>query len=60
VTDPAERASRLKVLAQGWSDTETSVEWARQNLSGTDKTASYAQAGYNLAHHNPQAALKAA
>jgi len=58
VTDPAERASRLRVLAQGWSNAETSVEWARQNLSGTDKTAFYAQVGYNLAHQNPQAALQ--
>jgi len=38
VTDPVERASRLKVLAQGWSNPETSVEWARQNLTGEDKT----------------------
>src|SRR5205814_3069141 len=58
VADPVERASRLKVLAQGWSNAETSVEWARQNLSGADKTAFYAQVGYNLAHQNPQAALQ--
>ena len=58
VADPAERASRLRVLAQGWSNSETSVEWARQNLSGADKTAFYRQVGYNLAHQNPQAALQ--
>jgi len=58
VTDPAERASRLTVLAQAWSDSQTAVEWARQNLNGADKTAFYAQAGYNLAHQNPQAALQ--
>jgi len=58
VTDPAERASRLKVLAQGWSNPDISVEWARQNLSGADKTAFYSQVGYNLAHQNPQAALQ--
>ncbi len=58
VTDPAERASRLKVLAQGWSNPEISAEWARQNLSGADKTAFYSQVGYNLAHQNPQAALQ--
>src|SRR6266511_1351123 len=58
VTDPAERASRLKVLAQGWSNPETSAEWARQNLNDADKTAFYSQVGYNLAHENPQAALQ--
>ncbi len=58
VGDPEERASRLRMLAQGWSDTERSVEWARQNLSGTDKTAFYAQVGYNLAHQNPESALQ--
>jgi len=58
VADTAERASRLKVLAQGWPDPETSAEWARQNLSGADKTAFYSQLGYNLAHQNPQAALR--
>ena len=58
VTDPAERASRLRVLAQGWSNPETSAEWARQNLSGADKTAFYSQVSYNLAHQNPQAALQ--
>jgi len=58
VADPAERASRLKVLAQGWSDPATSAEWARQNLTGPDKTAFYAQVGYNLAEQNPQAALQ--
>jgi RNA polymerase sigma factor (sigma-70 family) len=58
VTDPDERASRLRVLAQGWSNPETSTEWARQNLSGADKTAFYSQVGYNLAHQNPQAGLQ--
>jgi RNA polymerase sigma factor (sigma-70 family) len=58
VADPVERASRLKVVAQGWSDTETAVEWARQNLSGADKTAFYSQVGYNLAHQNPQTAFE--
>jgi len=58
VSDPAERASRLRVLAQGWSNTETSTEWARQNLTGADKTAFYAQVGYNLAHQSPDAALR--
>jgi RNA polymerase sigma factor (sigma-70 family) len=58
VADPAERGSRLKVLAQGWSDPATSAEWARQNLNGPDKTAFYAQVGYNLAEQNPQAALQ--
>ena len=58
VTDPAERASRLRVLAQGWSNPETSAEWARQNLTGADKTAFYAQEGYNLAHQNPDAGFR--
>jgi len=58
VTDPAERASRLRVLAQGWSNPETSAEWARQNLTGADKTAFYAQVGYNLAHQNPDAGFR--
>jgi RNA polymerase sigma factor (sigma-70 family) len=58
VTDPEERASRLKVLAQGWSNPETSVEWARHNLTGSDKAAFYSQVGYNLAHQNPRAALQ--
>src|SRR5436309_1583835 len=58
VADPAERASRLKLLAQGWSNAENSVDWARQNLSGTDKTAFYSQVGYNLVHQNPEAALQ--
>jgi hypothetical protein len=56
--DTAGRASRLKVLAQGWPDPETSAEWARQNLSGADKTAFYSQVGYNLAHENPEAAFR--
>jgi hypothetical protein len=56
--DNAERASRLKILAQGWPDPETSTEWARQNLSGADKTAFYSQVGYRLAHRNTQAALR--
>ena len=46
------------MLAQGWSNTETSTEWARQNLTGADKTAFYAQVGYNLAHQSPDAALR--
>jgi hypothetical protein len=58
VSDPTERASRLRMLAQGWSNPETSAEWARQNLTGTDKTAFYAQVGYNLAHQSPDAALR--
>jgi RNA polymerase sigma factor (sigma-70 family) len=58
VTDPAERASRLKLLAQGWSNSETSATWARENLSGSDRTTFYAQVGYNLAEQNPQAALQ--
>jgi len=55
---PAERVSRLKTLAQGWSDPETAAEWARQNLSGAEKRAFYSQVGYRLAHQNPQAALQ--
>jgi RNA polymerase sigma factor (sigma-70 family) len=58
VSDPVERASRLRVLAQGWSNSETSAEWARQNLTGPDKTAFYSQVGYNLAHQSPDAALR--
>jgi hypothetical protein len=58
IAHPAERVSRLKALAQGWPDPETSAEWARQNLSGADKAAFYSQVGYNLAHRNPQAALQ--
>jgi hypothetical protein len=46
----------LRTLAQGWSNPEASAEWARQNLSGSDKTAFYSQVGYQLAHENPQAA----
>src|SRR5207244_8542385 len=34
VTDAAERASRLRLLAQGWPSAETSAQWARQNLTG--------------------------
>ena len=58
VTDPAERTSRLKLLAQGWSNSETSAAWARENLTGSDRTTFYAQVGYNLAEQNPQAALQ--
>ena len=58
VTDPAERTSRLKLLAQGWPNSEISAAWARENLSGTDRTTFYAQVGYNLAEQNPQAALQ--
>jgi hypothetical protein len=46
------------LLAQGWSDTEAAVQWARQSLSGTDKMGFYAQIGYNLAHQNPQEAFQ--
>jgi RNA polymerase sigma factor (sigma-70 family) len=56
--DPTQRASRLMLLAQGWSDTEAAVEWARQNLGRADKTAFYGQIGYNLAHQNPEIALQ--
>jgi hypothetical protein len=58
VTDPTERASRLRALAQGWPDHETAAEWARQNLSGADKAVFYSQVGYWLAQQNPQAALE--
>jgi len=58
VTDPAERTSRLKLLAQGWPNSEISAAWARENLSGSDRTTFYAQVGYNLAEQNPQAALQ--
>jgi RNA polymerase sigma-70 factor (ECF subfamily) len=57
--NPSDRASRLMLLAQGWSDTEAAFQWAQQNLSGTDKEAFYGQIGYNLAHQNPQEALQA-
>src|SRR5262249_12668989 len=49
----SDRASRLMLLAQGWSDTDAAYQWARQNLSGPDKAAFYGQIGYNLAHANP-------
>jgi len=58
VTDSAERASRLKLLAQGWPDPKAAIEWARQNLSGPDKSAFYSQVGYRLAHRNPELALE--
>jgi RNA polymerase sigma factor (sigma-70 family) len=58
VTDPAERTSRLKLLAQGWPNSETSAAWARENLSGSDRTTFYAQVGYDLAERNPQSALQ--
>jgi len=58
VTDPTERASRLRALAQGWPDHATAAEWARQNLSGADKAVFYSQVGYWLAQQNPQAALE--
>src|SRR5262245_10580910 len=58
VADRAERASRFKTLAQAWSDPETAFEWARQNLSGADKTAFYTLVGPRLADQNPQAALQ--
>jgi hypothetical protein len=57
VTNPAERVSRLRSLAQGWSDPETAAEWARQYLSGANKAVFYSQVGYWLAEQNPQAAL---
>jgi len=57
-TNPAERVSRLKALAQGWPDHEAAAEWARQNLSGAEKRAFYSQVGYWLAHQNPQSALR--
>src|SRR4029434_3543084 len=56
--DSTERASRLRLLAQGWTDSQQAAEWARQNLSGADKAAFYSQVGYNLAEQNPQAALE--
>ncbi len=55
---PTERALRLRALAQGWRDPETSAEWARRNLSGADKAVFYSQVGYWLAEQNPQAALE--
>jgi RNA polymerase sigma-70 factor (ECF subfamily) len=55
----ADRASRLALLAQGWSDAEAAFQWAQQNLSGTDRQAFYGQIGYNLAHQNPQEAFQA-
>jgi hypothetical protein len=57
--NPTERVSRLRSLAQGWSDPETAAEWAGQNLSGADKAVFYSQVGYWLAEQNPQAALEA-
>lgn len=56
--DAEDRAARLRILAQGWANAEAAADWARQNLSGPDRTAFYAQVGYNLAHVNPQAALQ--
>jgi hypothetical protein len=58
VTDLAERASRFKTLAQGWDDPEIAFQWARQSLSGADKTAFYSLVGGRLADQNPQAALQ--
>jgi hypothetical protein len=58
VTDPIDRALRLRALAQGWPDHETAAEWARRNLSGADKAVFYSQVGYWLAQQNPQAALE--
>jgi hypothetical protein len=58
ISHPAERVPALKALAQGWPDPEASTEWARQNLSGADRAVFYSQVGYNLAHRNPQAALR--
>jgi Protein of unknown function (DUF2934) len=58
IDHPAERVQALKALAQGWPDPEASAEWARQNLSGADRAVFYCQVGYNLAHRNPQAALR--
>lgn len=57
-TDPTERASRLKLLAQGWPNSQQAAEWARQNLSGADKLTFYGQVSYNLAEQNPQTALQ--
>src|SRR6266540_76730 len=51
---PTERALRLRALAQGWRDPETSAEWARQNLSGADKAVFYSQVGYWLADRQPE------
>ena len=56
--NPHERAKRLKALAEGWPDPETAADWARQNLSGGEKTAFYSHVGYKLAEQNPQAALR--
>jgi uncharacterized glyoxalase superfamily protein PhnB len=56
--DPIKRTVRLKALAQGWPDPETSVEWARENLSGIERKTFYSQVGYRLAEQNPQAALQ--
>jgi PhnB protein len=58
LTNPAERSSQLKALAKGWPDPEISAEWARQNLSGAEKSKFYSHIGYDLAHKNPQAALQ--
>lgn len=58
LADHAERASRFKTLAQGWDDPEIAFEWARQNLSGADKTAFYSLVCGRLADQNPQAALQ--
>src|SRR5215470_1471960 len=58
VTDPIERALRLRALAQGWPDHETAAEWARQNLSGADKAVFYSRVAYWLAQQNPQVALE--
>ena len=57
-TDPNRRSERLRTLAQASTNPEESAEWARQNLSGTDKTSFYSQIAYNLAHQNPQSALR--
>ncbi|HVY69790.1 MAG TPA: sigma-70 family RNA polymerase sigma factor [Verrucomicrobiae bacterium] len=56
--DPAERSTRLKLLAQGWSDSQAAADWARQNLNGAERDIFYSQVGYNLAHQNPDAALQ--
>jgi hypothetical protein len=58
VANRAERASRLKALAQGWPNSETAADWARQNLTGAEKMAFYSQIGYKLAQQNPRAALQ--
>jgi hypothetical protein len=57
-TGPAERALRLRALAQGWHNSETAADWARQNLTGAEKMAFYSQIGYKLAEQNPHAALQ--